>query len=142
MGCQAREILRPKGRGLEISMIEVNTDQLSDQALEWAICEAEGLQPAIKDGIVYHADGISAFTSNWNEAGKLIDRYDIDLNSCKGRADHVKFRAVMDAKKRDSWGMNQRVSAHGQDYFTALGRVVVRSSFGHSVKIPNEIDLD
>lgn len=123
--------------------ISTEIGNITGQALEWAISEAESLSPYIKDGFVHNDHGLSVFTSSWDAAGALMDRHDISVDSMKGRSQHVKCQAIMDAKNRDAWGMTQRVSAFGPNNICAIGRVVVKAAYSSdSVLLPLFLQSD
>ena len=122
--------------------MKIKTTELTDAALDWAVCEATGLLAAYprvrKDfALQWPSTGNQHLhpSTDWSQGGPIIEREKIDLN-------HYRL-----ADKTAMWEASGSIGAKGAGYRYAVGptpliaamRCYVASKLGDEVEIPEEL---
>lgn len=122
--------------------MKIRTSDLTDIALDWAVCEATGLLAAYprvrKDfALQWPSTGNQHLhpSTDWSQGGPIIEREKIDLN-------HYRL-----ADKTAMWEASGSIGAKGAGYRYAVGptpliaamRCYVASKLGDEVEIPSEL---
>lgn len=125
-------------------MQKMKIDNLNGKALVWAVCEALGLSPVIKNGgITYRSDHGSWVSPRYlddSEVGELMSSEWVGVERpSKGQSTPV-WRAVTDNKsKRNPSVFRPVVDAFGETLGISVCRVIVKSYKGDVIDIPNEL---
>jgi hypothetical protein len=122
--------------------MKIKTTELTDAALDWAVCEATGLLAAYprvrKDfALQWPSTGNQHLhpSTDWSQGGPIIEREKIDLN-------HYRL-----ADKTAMWEASGSIGAKGAGYRYAVGptpliaamRCYVASKLGEEVEVPEEL---
>ena len=122
----------------KVEMIEIKTADLIDQALDWAMAQAEGIRHAIFHGDVfkvphpmnYGADFYRYIpTGSWEQAGPLIEKYSIEILHY-GQP----YNRYWSAQNPDV-----APALRGKTPLTAICRCIVHAKLGETVLVPKEL---
>ena len=115
--------------------VEVKTQDLSGEALDWAVSRAEGLEislsgahpHAVVDGRLV---GNYAPSSKWDQGGPLIEKYKLDIGAPLENKNGPWNAAT-------EWG--HPMGYKGDTPLIAACRAIVASVFGETVSVPKEL---
>lgn len=116
---------------------------LSDEGFREGLRECFFLAPVLREetfGLNEYDKKIHSAGDPWSPStlfqhgGPLIDSETISVDGDTARAPHVKWRAVMTSKLKDSWNLTQRTSAHGPTMLIAAMRCFIQAHHGDTVE--------
>ena len=109
--------------------MKIKTSELTGGALDWAVAVSKGYQP-FTDGISWIIDvggtyiRVPYYSTDWRQAGPIIEREKIDLRCMYGRDGSVVWRTV---------------HADGPTPLIAAMRCYVATKLGDEVDVPEEL---
>lgn len=124
--------------------MEINVNELSGSALDWAVAKACGLlgdhiytMAAMPDGecrrpVFIDGESIYSPSTDWAQGGPLADRFRPDLET--GNDD--KLLALL---HNDIDDKHPLIMCQGETYLIALCRVIVADRMGSVVNVPDEL---
>lgn len=120
------------------------TEELTGNALIWAVCHALKLAPVVaKTGVAYrseHGSWVYPRYTDDSEAGVLMASEWIGVERPSNGQTPPQWRAVTDNKTApDSMRFNPVVSAWGASLGMAVCRALVLSRIGKTVDVPDEL---
>lgn len=112
--------------------VEVNVNDLTGMALDWAVAEADGLRPYLHKGEFWVLDGKTnmprpRFSTDWAQGGPLLDEYSWSLP----------YRAIA----RHHLGKFESCTPggfphNGDTPLIAACRAIVAAALGNVVRVP------
>ena len=125
-----------------MSMIEVNTAELSGSALDWAVAKAQGYcegQDAYCDPAWMNGDKFIQTrrkyrpSTDWSQGGPLIEKNEITIYPPR----HM-------VRAAEGWGaqfyiVNSQKIIRGQTPLIAACRAIVAAKLGETVSVPDEL---
>ena len=107
--------------------MQIKTSELTGAALDWAVATIIEPECTTSDFLAFRdsADGNYRCSTDWSQAGPIIERERIDIT-------------FMDGDEVDAWHVS---GAHGRDEspLVAAMRCYVRTKLGDEVEIPEEL---
>lgn len=110
-------------------MTKINTSELIDSALDWAVAKCERLKGNVIEAVLV---GELSPSTQWHWGGPIIERESISI----GDQTHIYGQP-----KHSAWYATNRKGAHGlapTPLITAM-RCYVASKLGDEVEIPEEL---
>ncbi|MEE4087521.1 phage protein NinX family protein [Pseudomonas viridiflava] len=128
---------------------EVKTEELSGEALNWAVAIAESLTAfvsppqygnphlvCVMPEHVHRGGYRYSPSTDWSQVGPLIHKYQIEF--CANSEDNHAMHASLSAWRR--YGKSHRTRwSSGQDHLIAACRAIVASVLGETVSVPKEL---
>lgn len=114
----------------------MKTSELSDVALDWAVCKAAEIPTQIQNGVLLWS-GVNSVASpslNWSQGGPIIESEFIHLNGSKRSNGEIYWFALR--VKDDKSGCNK---GSGPTPLVAAMRCFVESRMGDEVEVPEEL---
>ena len=116
----------------------MKTSELTGLALDWAVAKCEGVEFEVSNGGIFipDEDGVDAPyqyspSRSYNDAGRIIDREDIDLRYRVG----VNMTATINGQFEQTVGYREVENPQ----LVAAMRCYVASQLGDEVELPKEI---
>ena len=115
-------------------MVAIQTQDLIDAALDWAVAKCEGedyvAEPCVNGiGMEYEA---TRYSTDWAQGGAIIERERINVNAFQGSAD-------WGAEPHIQGEHDMRLFQRGPTPLIAAMRCFVASKLGPIVEVPEEL---